>query len=749
MCVATPAVVRAPEDDDCLGAPCGPRATPANLDPNAALQNARALWNDGHHGEALLHLRVLETAMPRIADHVAMLRGALREDAGEHGPAALAFREASQRSISAEVRATARLGEVRNLLYAKSPEAEAALWALLRRYPDLPEEPQLKLELAALRESQEKMRGAIAIYRSLDLQRPGYPVAGEARAHLTALREQGHFIPPYSPTQRVERAERLVRSGPVPLAREAVDQLSQATLNPELSARVAAIAADMARVEGRFKDARKLSREAKQAPGTPLVLADQEAARRRIKGMLHGRKLRLVLPVHLVNVLEVASRAQLQQTVDDVLLELARRASQPPQRRAVRVSPKVRFEALYKSAGVGGLEATVALADTLLKNRTYGVAARYHRARAMERAGQTLDAISELGQVVEQDSSFTRFYAQFADQRLRAIEAENRSDPCEGGAPLLRCVPAGHLTDGAPSVGMGPDVASALSQLEPIATKFGEAYPWLPRAVDLLYLGMAAEASDELHEAYLAWRGAVRRPSLRAGKESVYRGEAVGKPPRDWKIRGARTKLKTSYRQDLARVAGALGDWGTAAFFGGRKWSEAQPRAFESEVLRAATHHGVDPDLLWAVMRVESVYQRRIVSYAGAVGLMQIMPRTGRLIADQLGQRDATTTDLLNPATNVDYAAWYLRSLLDRMGGRLPLAIASYNGGPHNVRKWIHRYGSHLPLDAFLEHIPFKQTRRYVRRVLGYYAKYKALRGQKLAVLNLELPDAKPDRLAF
>ena len=83
------------------------------------------------------------------------------------------------------------------------------------------------------------------------------------------------------------------------------------------------------------------------------------------------------------------------------------------------------------------------------------------------------------------------------------------------------------------------------------------------------------------------------------------------------------------------------------------------------------------------------------------------------------------------------------------MDGRLPLAIASYNGGPHNVRRWIREYGSHVPLDAFLERIPFAETKRYVRRVLGYYARYKAQRGQKMDLMAVTLPGEKPSQVAF
>jgi soluble lytic murein transglycosylase len=128
---------------------------------------------------------------------------------------------------------------------------------------------------------------------------------------------------------------------------------------------------------------------------------------------------------------------------------------------------------------------------------------------------------------------------------------------------------------------------------------------------------------------------------------------------------------------------------------------------------------------------------------------MQIMPRTGKLIAEQLGDRAFQVTDLLDPTVNLDFAAWYLHSLIARFDGALPLAIAAYNGGPHNVRLWMRASPSHLPLDMFLERIPFSQTHQYVRRVLTHYAAYRAQEHLAMPKLPLELPRGVPDTMAF
>jgi soluble lytic murein transglycosylase len=193
----------------------------------------------------------------------------------------------------------------------------------------------------------------------------------------------------------------------------------------------------------------------------------------------------------------------------------------------------------------------------------------------------------------------------------------------------------------------------------------------------------------------------------------------------------------------------ALGDMGTAGGFAGPDFIETLPRAYEWLVVPAAMRHGLDPNLLLAVMRVESAYQKHIVSYAGAVGLMQIMPRTGQLIAYALGQDDFTPADLLDPRVNLEFAAWYLASLLERFDGHLPLAIAAYNGGPHNVRRWIQESAQNTPLDVLLERIPFTQTHRYVRKVLVHYRAYRQQHDLPMPQLSVALPDPRVDPLAF
>jgi hypothetical protein len=123
---------------------------------------------------------------------------------------------------------------------------------------------------------------------------------------------------------------------------------------------------------------------------------------------------------------------------------------------------------------------------------------------------------------------------------------------------------------------------------------------------------------------------------------------------------------------------------------------------FGDEIRQAAEDHGVDALLVAAIIEAESSFNPCAVSHQGAVGLMQVMPETAG---------SATLESLTDPTLNIDLGTAYLRHLLDLYDGDLELTLAAYNAGPSNVR----RYGG-LP--------PFRETRRYVERVLGIYVEH-------------------------
>jgi soluble lytic murein transglycosylase-like protein len=156
----------------------------------------------------------------------------------------------------------------------------------------------------------------------------------------------------------------------------------------------------------------------------------------------------------------------------------------------------------------------------------------------------------------------------------------------------------------------------------------------------------------------------------------------------------------------------------------------AYPTAHIDALYRHGQAYDVDPLLALGLMRQESVYRQWALSPTGAIGLMQIMPRTGARVAALMGDAHYATDILEDPSTNVRYGVYYLSRLMDRFDGVWPLAVASYNGGPHNVSAWLRPWGGSIPLDDFVEQIPYTETRDYVKKVTGYYLAYVDLYGQ-------------------
>ena len=152
------------------------------------------------------------------------------------------------------------------------------------------------------------------------------------------------------------------------------------------------------------------------------------------------------------------------------------------------------------------------------------------------------------------------------------------------------------------------------------------------------------------------------------------------------------------------------------------------PFAYPSLIETVAAENELSPLLLLALIRQESFFDPLAGSYAGALGLTQVMPSTGQGIAADLNVEGFSASDLLQPEVNIRFGAHYLRSQLDTFNGNIYFALAAYNAGPDSVRRW--RQG--LPtsdMGLFVELIDFAETRSYVKLVLENYAVYRFLYG--------------------
>lgn len=155
-------------------------------------------------------------------------------------------------------------------------------------------------------------------------------------------------------------------------------------------------------------------------------------------------------------------------------------------------------------------------------------------------------------------------------------------------------------------------------------------------------------------------------------------------------------------------------------------WDWIYPKAYGTIVKRHAVRRKLDPLLIYSMMRQESAFQEHVISSAGARGLIQIMPFTGRRLARIMGWKGFKNSDLFEPEINIALSTLYVRMNSDLFEGHLPATIASYNAGEHAVVRWI---SSRKDLEdwEFIEEIPYRETNKYTKRVMRNYWMYQYL----------------------
>jgi len=170
------------------------------------------------------------------------------------------------------------------------------------------------------------------------------------------------------------------------------------------------------------------------------------------------------------------------------------------------------------------------------------------------------------------------------------------------------------------------------------------------------------------------------------------------------------------------------------------------PTPYRELFAAAAADQGVDESLLYGISRQESRFVPAIVSSAGAVGLMQLMPGTAQLVAKQTGRSDYTPARIGENAINTQFGAYYFRYWYDRLDGSAALAAAAYNAGPGRAQAW--RPASVIDGAVWVETIPFNETRDYVKKVLQNSVWYARRDGDPAATLKGRLGVVGPRSVA-
>ncbi|HSN90950.1 MAG TPA: transglycosylase SLT domain-containing protein, partial [Anaeromyxobacteraceae bacterium] len=574
------------------------------------------------------------------------------------------------------------------LLAAGRPaEASARLEALAAAFPRDPRSPRGRLALGrALRLSGQDDRAA-ATWRALWLERPDVPEGRAAGEALERWRVDGGRIAPPSGQDHLALAARLLENG---LAREALAETERAAAAepPADPDRTRGLRALAEAALGRLAQAEADAAALRTAPDASVRrTADLVLARAAARG---GRTEEAMAAYRRV----AASGAEV--------------AGLPEWRRR-DLSDEAAFLAAWLPYDAGNLGRAVGLLASFVRahpRSRRAPDARWFAAWSLYRLGRRAEAARALARLSGTEHAAAALYWRAriapAGPGRRALYRRAVAEDPEGWYGLLARERLGdRRAPDAPAPG-----GSALPEMGPSR--------WAHRlrhASAVLAFGMRDAALEELTA--LADSEDARAAAPLLAQLAAYAGDA--RLP----FRMARDHLGVTRRT--------------------LRWSHPEAAA---EILPAVRALGADPSLLLAIMRRESGFRAEARSHAGAQGLLQLVPPTAERLGAVLGLPPGADASLGDPERNVRLGAHYLALLTDRFA-HPALVAAAYNAGPGAVASWAEERSGDA-LDAWVESIPFRETRQYVKIVLPVQAIYRELRAEPPAPIEPGHPVSPP-----
>jgi soluble lytic murein transglycosylase len=652
---------------------------------SAALGVALAARGDPTEAASALEVALAPSTAAGRA-HLSLIRGEALLSIGDAPAAARLFAEAGRRTDLAVVR-RARLGEARALLAANLPDqALPAAEDLLRTDPT---NADALLAGAIARRTLGDDARAVAALRSVWLA-ADLPQAREAGDELAAWRSAGGPVPPPTAEDHLARADRLLAAAHPDEALAEIAAAANAD-PPARPDRLSVFRALAALSLGRFPEAERTA--------APLADAEDLAIRRAARWTL-------------------ARAAARDGRLDEAAALYASVSGLPgdipglPAWRQRDLTDETAYLAAWIHYDAGAFARAAAALDAF--------------ARAHPRSPRAEDALwfaawsrYRAGDLAGADSGFARlgrtalagagayWQARLArtPDRQRALYRRTLDVTQDGWYAFLARARLAAL--GATAPRPRARAAGPLPETLPAA-----AAARLAVAVELLGLGLQDPALEELRD--LARLPAVRPAAAAVAQLAAFAGDA------ELPFRMARDHLAPTRR--------------TA------RWAHPEPYA---DLLPGRAHaFGVDPALLLSVMRRESSFRPAIRSFAGAEGLLQLRPVTAERLAAVMGVAPGLGGRLADPEVSVSLGAHYL-GLLGARFGDPAVAIAAYNAGPRPAAEWATARAG-MPLDAWVECIPYRETRQYVKIVLADWDVYRSLEGADAPPLDPAQPVKAP-----
>ena len=660
-----------------------PDSVPSGL---AHLAAGLRLLDQARHADAIAELTHADVARTLLRDYALEACGEAQERLGQSDAAARSYLAAAAEPSSAA--ACTSLPRAARLLLGlgRADDAVAALQQVVAACPRGLADSLLALGDAQL--ARGDASAAAAAYDRVDRELPGSPQAAQARSKLRPLADR---LPARSAADRAQlalaRGNALLAAG---RSSEALPVLQSVTLSALPTAE-----ADLARVslgsallaKGRAREAvrvlQQVAADSPQAAHAAFLLARERAKRTRTPEAFEA----------------VAGRYRGSPWAEEALLSLANHyqkdaldaAALPWWRRLLSEYPDGRYveRAAWRSGWADFRAGRYEVAARILEDTARVRPASSFTSGLLYWAGRSRAALGQNDRARLLLQETVRRY-KHSYHGLRARDSLARLGGASAPGPSL--------------------LASNDSEMLP--------EPRATRARQLLLIERPEEAARELRLlpqsprvqatlAWLEWRQGHLRPALVAMKRAY--PEWVGEA-------GDRLPLEV--------------------------WRILFPLRYEPELRAAAAAESLDPALVAALILQESTFDAAALSRAGARGLMQVMPATGRRLARAKGQR-LKRAALHDPGTSLDFGARYLRLMSERFGGSVEKTLAAYNAGPHRVDSWTAERGERGAED-FIEDIPFTETRQYVMIILANREHYRRIYGLARAAPGPVVEGARP-----
>ena len=608
-----------------------------------------------------------------IGDHVRYLRAealSRRDDLAAAREAALSVVDRYPKSRLAP--RALLLAATLDLRVDQDASAQTVLVRLINSYPDSPELPGALYLLAMTAETLGQLDAAALTYRDVRILTPASGYADGAGDHIAALQAAGARLPPLTPTQRVDRVERLLRANVPDVAMTEAQSIVDEVKEGAVVTRALRVVADSARSLRRYDvAARTLGLVIDRSPAERRPRLKLEQARLYVRAKDLGRALTGLEAVAGTGA--EADKAEALYLKALVLEDLNRdpeaitayRAvvAQFPTREAAAASLWRLGWLAYGKRDAQGAQKSWARLAALPSAGAYRMPALYWTGRAREQAGGG-EAAELYNQILSEAPR--SYYGMLAAGRLGRAR--------EGGV--------------AGQIALPPEPRDALTDDSGLA-----------RVVLLRRINLIDAAASELEDAV---QGAASDPVRLYGMAGVY-------------VEAERYHMALRIMRRHFQTLASTGDPTLPRAF----WEMFYPYAWRDEMREAAQRRGIDPYLVAAVVREESSYYPRATSPVGARGLMQLMPATARLMAP--------TGDLEDPGFNIELGTRFLAGLMREFNDPR-LALAAYNAGPNRVRQWLSTRRSD-DIEAFVEQIPFDETRLYVKKVVLSWDEYRRIYG--------------------